>query len=231
VVGATPSWRASLFHRVSQRVLPIFAVGTVVKKLLTIGCLFSLLLISGAGAYVYRMATWKPSPVTLPPPPPPALAHAARAKIVAVTQQLHRTRKTRWRRAESRFHLALKQDEINALLTRDQEVRKAVTESGLRDARVSLDGNHVTVSGLTKAAGPEVYVSATGTVSRDASGKLAVTVESVHVGRLPAPPALRKMIDAKVQQAVRDANRNLGVRLDQLGVEGGGLTVDGEMKP
>jgi LmeA-like phospholipid-binding len=202
-----------------------------VRKILVFGCLLPLLLVASAGAYVYHLATWKPSPSALPPPPPPATAHSAHAKIEAVTRQVRRIRRAPRQRAKPRFHLALKEDEINGLLTRDQEVRQAVAQSGLRDARVLLNGDRVTVSGFTKAAGPEVYVSASGTVNRDAVGKLAVQVESVRVGQLAAPPALRKVIDDRVQQAVRKANRDLAARLDELRVGDGGLTVDGELRP
>src|SRR5205809_6076156 len=101
------------------------------------------LLIAGTGAYVYHLATWKPSAAALPPPPPPATARRARAKIEAVTRQVKRFRKAPARHQERRFHLALKEEEVNGLLTRDREVRQAVKESGLRDARVSLDSDRV----------------------------------------------------------------------------------------
>jgi hypothetical protein len=199
----------------------------VLKKLLLFGCLPVLLLTGGGSLIIYRMATWRPAPAERRAPPPPEQARSARAKIQAVGTRLRAARRRGRRAAPQILHLALTEPELNALLLNDPNAQRSLAEAGLTDPRLELENGLITLSGYLTQNDQEVFVSATGAVSRGADGQVALDLRSVRVGRLPAPPALHQLIADRAAEALRSVNQSSGGRLNRLAVEGKTLVIDG----
>jgi hypothetical protein len=203
----------------------------VFKKILLFGCLPLTLLAAAAVLVAFRLATWTPPPSADAAPAAPEREQSARRKIEAVQARSRQLRHRRIRPQPEPFHLPLDQEELNALLQRDRDLRQALQNAGIRDAKVEIRDGLMTLGGYTRAAGPELFVSITGQTATSPNGEVEIDIRSIQVGRLPAPPALRRMLAQRVREAARTAGRSDTSRVEGLRLEGNRLVIDGVLLP
>lgn len=202
---------------------------TRVRKLFLFGCLPLLAAVGITGAALYRMATWTPPRVVrAAPPPPPEVQEEAQEQVQQIEDVAERAEHEE---EPQEFHLDLNEQQANALLITQPDVRKALRGTGLQDPEVEFDDGLVTLSGYIDLRGRDVFLSVTGAVDLNPEGQLQVDLRTVRLGELPAPPALRRIVGEKINAALRSANGRGGPRLQRLAILPGALKVEGTLPP
>jgi hypothetical protein len=122
-----------------------------------------------------------------------------------------------------------------ALRVSEAELNRLVAEGGgssgeIRDLHVVLQGDHLSVAGLTRWAGRQVYLTAQLT-PQASNGRLGLRVDSVWAGNLGLPGSVVSRIQADVDRAM--ANHQFvdeRVHIDDAAVSGGELVISGHTR-
>jgi hypothetical protein len=157
-------------------------------------------------------------------------AEAGQQKLAEVSGAVSQL-KAASQRGETRTRvLRLSDSDINAMLTAQPEVLGALEDARVRDLLIRIqDGRIITTATVDKGQVPfnlraEGHVAARG-------GMLLYASTSVRVGGLPAPAGIRDAVDAQIQSAFRQFERQAQARVDRVTVKDDRLTLHLRSRP
>lgn len=128
-------------------------------------------------------------------------------------------------RGETRTRiLRLSDSDINGMLAAQPEVVGALEDSRVRDLLIRIDEGRIITTATVEKGQIPVNLRAVGHLAAR-SGMLLYASRSVRVGGLPAPAAIRTAMDARVQAAFRQFERQSQARVDRVTVSEDRITL------
>jgi hypothetical protein len=195
------------------------------------GCFFILILVAlAAGAYVYFNIT---RPVSDPrekqalAPPTPAEKKLAKQATTRLERSAQAFAPAPGRPKPKRFELRVTEAELQAIMKTSPDVQKGLKQSGVKAPLIDFQPGRITLSARVPVGKLQARVSATGAV-RAERGKLVYRTEAVRLGDFPAPKELSRLLDEQLKTSVRELNKQIQGRLDEVTVTDRELVLRGQ---
>lgn len=185
--------------------------------------LLSLLLLLGGGIYLaYQVQAPPRVGGVLLKDETPARVTERRAQARALETQVRDLAAQAKRGEHKRFSISATEDELNTLL----QDRVKMKNLPVRDLRLGLEANALLMQGVVDYNGMSPVATLQGQVVAR-NGKIAIDIESLKVGGVPAPGKWRDKIERQITPRLNDALGRVPGRIDRVTIEKGRLTVEG----
>jgi hypothetical protein len=126
------------------------------------------------------------------------------------------------------FEITVSEDEVNAILTSNDEVRRVLGEQGVRGATILFEEGKILLSGQADRAGLTFDVTAEAVPIVRADGTLDVRVENARAGNFPLPSSIVEEARSALREAISKQDPERG-RIGEVQLTRGRLTVKGRV--
>lgn len=126
------------------------------------------------------------------------------------------------------FEVTVTEDEVNAALATDPQVRAELERQGVRSVSILFEDGRAMLDGVVELGGVQAPVTADAVPSVNADGTIRVAIENARAGMFPLPAAMLEKVRAKLEEALRKQDPQRG-RIRSLVLDGGVLTMRGEV--
>jgi hypothetical protein len=193
-----------------------------------------LLALVGAALFAYtllRPPSRAPAPPVFHTATPSTTEREAAKEAEARVRQRVEAEAPRRRRAETPFEVEITEQELNDLIRGLPQVRQALDEARVSGLAVQFRPERVIATlNLDVTDTVRAPVTVEGTI-RAENGELRYETHRVLVGSIPAPGPVRKALDAQLASAVRELNRSVRGRIQEVHVEDHRLRVRATAAP
>jgi len=182
------------------------------------------------GFLAYDATRPGPRSVRLARSGPPSRSEQRQARQTAqrLETQIEEAARPETAAAAKTFELRISEADLNEMIHGLPDVRKSLHSQKIEELTLDFVPGRLVAHARVPVYGQvQARVSVTGEITAK-DGQLAYRSESMQVGMLPAPAALRRELDRHLGAAVKQMGEGLGGRLDEVSIDDEALVVRGE---